>query len=308
MIFVIIAAVALVYLRPRLLANPPAVLARLPMLAPVPPSALTPPAPWRASAVHRVSPVRSVLALGRVETRLLLRSPLFMAAFAMTLLNGLLFGELTEFNVFNSFGAGGSAALWCGLLLFFAGNLAGTRDRRGGATETFAAAPLPPRLRVLALTVAALVAGALLLAALVAGWVYWWDVRELPFARPGLEHLVSLPLQAVGGLTLGVMVSTWAPWRGVAPAVVFALVAVHIALANAGVPEWGAYLEYVRWPDEGGGFRPVSAAWHSAYLALLCAMAVVGALVWLPGRRRGLLAFGALLTLATFGAGLAQFP
>ena len=308
MIFLIVAVVALVYLRPRLLANPPAVLARLPMLAPVPPSALTPPAPWRASAVHRLSPARSVLALGRVETRRLLGSPLFVVAFGMTVLNCALPGAPTEFNVFNAFAAGGQASLWCGLLLFFAGNLAGTRDRRNGTTETFGAAPLPPRLRVLALTVAALVAGAVLLAVFVAGWVYWWDVRELAVTRPGLAHLLSLPLQVVGGITLGVMVSTWAPWRGVAPAVVFALVAAHIALSNAGVPEWGAYLEYVRWPDQGGGFRPVSAAWHSAYLALLSAMAVVGALVWLPGRRRALLAFGAVLTLATFGAGLAQFP
>jgi hypothetical protein len=307
-IVLVVMAVLVVYLRPRALANPPGLLARLPQLAPVPPGALSAPAAWRAAAVDRVPAARAALALAGVETRRLIRSPLFAAAFALIVVNVVAPGSDREFDIFNAFALAGPAGLWCGLICYFAGNLAATRARRHGAAETFGAGPLSPRLRVLALVVPALVASLLFFLVLLAGVTYWYDVREVPFARPGPWHLLSLPVQVLGGFTLGVMVATWAPFRGVAPAVFFALVTVHVVLANEDASAWGAYVTYARWPDQGGGFEPISPGWHLLYMVLLCAMAVVGALVWLPGRRRGLLTLGAALTLSAIGAGLAQHP
>ncbi|HVF04859.1 MAG TPA: hypothetical protein VNA20_08470 [Frankiaceae bacterium] len=306
-IVLVLLVVVLTYVRPRVLAQPPGVLARLPMLAPVPASALTPPAPWRATAVRAMPAWPATLALARTETRRVLLSPLFTAAVVITVLNAVVMRATTEFATFNSFALGGPAAFWAGLICYFAGHAAASRSRRSGTGEMFAPAPLSPRLRILALALASLVAGAVIFVLLLAGYLYWWDVRDIAFTRPTIWHLLSTPVQVVGGFTFGVMLATWAPWRGVAPAGFFGLVAVHVILSNTGNPAWGAFYEYAKWPDQGGGFETLSAAWHLAYMALLCAMAVVGAMVWLPGRRRGLLALGAALTLGALGAGLAQF-
>ena len=305
-IILVLLVVVLTYVRPRVLAQPPGVLARLPMLAPVPASALTPPAPWRATAVRATPAWPATLALARAEARRALLSPLFAAVVVITLLNALVVAGTGEFELFNSFALGGPAAFWAGLICYFAGHAAASRDRRSGTGETFAVTPLSPRLRILALALASLAVGAAVLVLLLVGYVYWWDVRDVAFARPGPWHLLSTPVQVVGGFTFGVMLATWAPWRGVAPAGFFGLVAVHVILSNTGNAGWGAFFEYAKWPDQGGGFETLSPAWHLAYMALLSGMAVVGAMVWLPGRRRGLLALGAALTLGALGAGLAQ--
>lgn len=308
MIFLVLLALALAYLSPRVLAQPPAILGRLPLLAPVSPSVLTPPAPWRAATVHPTGSGRATLALGRAEIRRLLRSPLFLAALALALITAAAPGERTEFTMFNDFALGGPAALWCGLVCYFAGNLAATRARRGGVTEMLAPTPLSMRGHVLALALAGVAAFAVFLVVFLAGYVYWWDIRDVAITRPTIWHVMSTPMQVLGGFTLGVLVGTWAPWRGVAPAGFFALVTAHFALADHGAVAWGAYIEYARWPDQGGGFLTMSPAWHLLYMGLLSAMAVVGALVWLPGPRRGLLVLGAALTLAAAAAGVAQLP
>ncbi len=293
--------------RTQLVARTP--LGRLRWLVPVTASALQPAARWAPTAVTTYpSGLAAVLALGRREIRHLLLSPLFVAGLIFTIWGAWQIRDDDWSSVYNAAANSGPAALLWAPLSFFVGNTLASRGRRDGAEEIYGALPMSRRQRVLALALAAVAAGLVALAVQAGVNVFYFTVRDTAVpATPGIWEVLVTPLGMVGGVALGVMVGVWAPWRGVPVLVFFLLVAaVGVLGGDVNQPLLTPYVEFANW--EGKGLIAGSRAWHFAYVGFLDAMAIVGALVWLPGRRRGLLALGAAVTLGAIVAGTLQLP
>jgi hypothetical protein len=125
--------------------------------------------------------------------------------------------------------------------------------------------------------------------------------------------LATGPVAGLGGPLLGVVVGTWAPFRGsAAVGVVLLLVACSApASAGEGPPLWRALPPWAALSDEHAVHGKVvsstliahlSPVWDLAYVLLLCALAVVAALLHEREGRRPLLWAGGGLVLAAGGA------
>ena len=266
------------------------------------------PAAWAPTRV-RVSTdrPRAVAVLALAETRRLLRHPVLIAG----LLGGLLLAGVgvasdDSYTRYVELTGGGGASLYGPPMVFIAANLCASRTRRSGAGEVFDATVASPFDRTLAQCLAALgpALAALALELLMWGW-FAATGAALP-ATPPVWALLALPLAVLGAGTLGVMVARWLPFRGAPVVVLVPLVFVSawasgtapylVTLVDAG--DWGANDEYV------GLVRGVPWGAHAAYVLGLDVMAAIGALLAHQGRRRLLLALGAVATLGTIAAGV----
>jgi hypothetical protein len=245
--------------------------------------------------------------LGRFEAWRLVRHPLHLAGLALFLLVVVLTPDDGARDAFSAVTTGGLA--FHGVLTFFAANLVTSRSSRDGSEELLASAPTGERGRTGAACLAVLGPVAVdVLVVVVATGVY--EALGLFEVRPTPAHLLTMPLLVLGGGLLGVMTARWLPFPGAALLVMAGMVAADLWTTGPGAYFLGTYVDFTVWTDSGawGGLVPGSAGWHAAYLACLCGMAAVGALLRDRGRRRALLALGALLTAGAVLTGWAQLP
>jgi hypothetical protein len=138
--------------------------------------------------------------------------------------------------------------------------------------------------------------------------VVWFGTASWPLV---LAALVAMgPVAALGGPLLGVAVASWAPFRGSAlvGAVLLVLVCAQPAEALSpwrAMPPWAALVDehVVHGKMLSSTFvANVSPVWACVYSLLLCALAVVAALLRDPVNRRPLVWTGVALTAAATGA------
>lgn len=257
------------------------------------------------SVVPRRWPV--AVALGRAEAWRIVRHPVALVGFGLsTLVIGGIDGD--PGGAFNA--PTETPTLIFGVFAFFAANLVATRDRRADGEEVLEPAPTDQLTRTLAMVFATL--GPALVAAVgITLTVGAYDLLGWFEIRPTFWHLAQGPVSVLGGALLGTMVGRWAPYPGVA---MVAMVAMVIWNGLAVDQTWRPLGTYMSWTtyyvDEN---RPAGAylgspAWHVAYLAALCGMAAVGALLRDVPKRLPLLTAGALLTVSAVVSGWASLP
>jgi hypothetical protein len=120
------------------------------------------------------------------------------------------------------------------------------------------------------------------------------------------------PVAGLGGPLLGVLVGTWAPFRGSAlVGVVLLLLATSAPASSPARVFWRALPPWSALVDENAVHGKVvsstlvphlSPTWDLAYVTLLCTLGVVAALLRHPGGRRTLLWTGGALVVAAAGA------
>lgn len=181
------------------------------------------------------------------------------------------------------------------------------RDRE---VELLAALPAGPRSRVLGwtalLTVLALAEYALLVLSR-----YGRDEPAYAILLPDLWELAQGPVVLLGGGLLGLLLARLMPGAVAAPVGVVLGIAWVAWLSRDGATtvmlapmiEWIQYRE-----DDLVVVEPGSLSWHNAYLLGLCGLGLVAALLREPGRRRGLVAAGAVLLAGTAAAGALALP
>ena len=266
-----------------------------------------PAVPWRPTAVVvRRSTRASLLSLGWVEGRRMLTHPIALTGFLLMLVVTGFVRPGGRHEAFVQLTGGGPAGMYLPTLVFFAANLTATRTRRSRATELLGAAPTDQERRTAALCVGALVPATAALAYVLLSLAVYRAGDVYVAHSPAVAELMLLPLSVLGAGTLGVMVARWAPWRGVPIVVFVGLVALTLYAHQEHSGWYGSYLDLIEW--ESLERLPGSAAWHAAYLLGLDTMAAVGAVLRDTSRRREVLAVGAVVTLATIGAGWAQLP
>ena len=245
--------------------------------------------------------------LGSTELRRLLRHPVLLGSLVFVVFGvgvDVGTGPREAYTVITSLGI-----FIFGPFAFFAANLLASRDRRHGSEEWLTSLPAPRRDRTAALLLAcagpAVLVTVLALAA-YAGFAATGTLEEHPLAL----EVATVLLGVLGGGLLGVMVARWAPFPGAALLVMVALVAVHIWFPER-MRLLGAYVEFARWgqtTEEWAGVIDGSRAWHAVYLAGLCAMAAVGALLVDVRRRVPVFVLGMGVTAVAVLAGWAQLP
>ena len=257
-------------------------------------------------AVVRTSGVPVWAALGVTEIRRLVLHPVFLGGLALLSVTA---GLGRELGPRPSYSMITSAGIFIGPFTFFAANLLASRDRRHGSEEWLSALPAPRQARTAAAQVAC--AGQATVAAVLLTIVAAsFSQAGLLLRDPPFLEMASVPLSVLGAGLLGVMVARWAPIPGAALMVMVSLVAVHVALPER-VMLLGSYVEFARWgetTDEWAGVIDGSRSWHVVYLAGLCAMAAIGALLPDVRRRVPVLLLGVAVTAVTALAGWAQLP
>lgn len=261
---------------------------------------------WRPTTV-RVMPdrARAIAVLALAEARRLVMHPAMFIGFAMSMLilgtrpMGEGYGRYAEVT------GGSSTGLYLPLIVFTAANLCASRTRRARTAELFDATAATSFDRTLAQCLAALGPAAVVLV-LVLGSLTYYSVLgpNLP-AIPPLAQLLSLPLTVLGAGTLGVMVARWLPYRGAALVVLVGLV-FGSAFVSSEYRMLITLVEYAHETDAGWVLSRKPDVAHAAYLLGLDVMAVIGALLVHAGRRRALLALGAVVTAATLWAAVLQ--
>lgn len=258
------------------------------------------------SLVPRRWPV--AVALGRAEAWRMVRHPVALVGLA---LGALVLVSVGNDSPVEAFDAPTTGPTWfVGVFMFFAANLVATRDRRADAEELLAAAPADRFTRTLATVVAAL-GPALVTAVAVVVAVGTYELLGFFEVRPGFWHLAQGPVSVLGGALLGIMVGRWAPYPGVALLVMVAMyVWNNVTTGTTGWEPVGTFMAWAVYTDDGswGGFVPGSPFWHVVYLAALCGMAAVGALLRDVPKRLPLLTAGALLTVSAVLSGWAALP
>lgn len=253
------------------------------------------------------SRARAITVLALTESRRLLLHPvLLVGGLLSTMAMGVSAGGDDLYTRYVELTGGGVTALYIPLLTFVAAGLCASRSRRARAGEVLDATAATPFDRTLAQCLAALGPAVVsFVLVLVALGIFVATGTELP-RTPPLSELLTMPVAVLGAGTLGVMVARWLPFRGAPLLVVVALVSVSIALSE----DFGmliTYVEYAEWGEEEVyvGLESLPSAAHGLYVLGLDAMAVIGALLVHPGRRRLLLALGAVATAGTVVAALA---
>lgn len=128
---------------------------------------------------------------------------------------------------------------------------------------------------------------------------------------PDLSELAQGPVVLLGGGLLGLLLARLMPGAVAAPVGVVLGIAWVAWLSREGTTtvmlapmiEWIQYRE-----DDLVVVEPGSLSWHNAYLLGLCGLGLVAALLREPGRRRGLVAAGAVLLAGTAAAGALALP
>lgn len=252
-----------------------------------------------------------VVPLVRQEARRLLLHPILLVGFAI-MTAGFVFTMLQDEahrDVISSLDS--AATFYVGVLGLFAANLVTTRDRRAGSTELLA--PMPGRVhdRTRALIVASLLPAALTLAVILIVHVLY---LQLGFYRhvPSVGILLQAPVTVLGGCLLGVLVGRWAPVRAAAVLLVVALISFNLWTENDTPSRrvFGFLTSWLSWstgaPNKDTPLIPGSPLWHVGYLAALCGLAAVAALLRTAPKRSGLLMLGVLLAGAVALCGTRQ--
>ncbi|MFD2094039.1 hypothetical protein [Blastococcus deserti] len=245
--------------------------------------------------------------LGRGELRRLLLHPVLLGCLAFMVVVFGIDGGAGPRDAYLMTTGGLSFLL--GPFTFFAANLLASRDRRHGAEEWLSSLPAARDRRTGALLLACAGPAAVSLVFALVLWA-WYAAADSLVRAPSVLEVSSGALVVLGGGLLGVMVARWAPWPGAAALVMVGLVAFHLRVAER-AQLLGAYVEFPRWgatPTEWAGVIDGSRAWHVGYLAGLCAMAAIGALLVDVRRKRRLFLVGVVVTACTVLAGWAQLP
>jgi hypothetical protein len=128
---------------------------------------------------------------------------------------------------------------------------------------------------------------------------------------PSAWDLAQVPLMLFGGGLLGLIGARLLPGWVAAPLLAVLAIA-WVGVASNDVPDGtmlAPVVEWVQYHEDGRVMvEPGSFGWHNAYLAGLCGLGVVAALLTLPGRRRVLLPAGAVLAVGTVLAGALAMP
>jgi hypothetical protein len=245
--------------------------------------------------------------LGVTELRRLALHPVFLGSLAFTAVTAGLEGTPGPRPAYGIITAAG--IFFVGPFAFFAANLLATRDRRHQAEEWLDSLPAARRDRTAAALVAC--AGPAVVGLVIPlGLFAWFAAAGLLVRNPPVLELLSIPLSVLGGGLLGVMVARWARFPGAPLLVMVGLVAFHMQVEERW-PLLGAYVEFARWGpiiNEWAGVIDGSRAWHALYLAGLCAMAVIGALLVDARRKLPVFLLGVAVTAVTVLAGWAQLP
>lgn len=129
---------------------------------------------------------------------------------------------------------------------------------------------------------------------------------------PNAWELAQVPLLILGGGLLGLLVARLLPVWAAVPLVTVAAVMWTGAVGSqerwavlAPMYEW---VEYNERDSAAAALLPGSFAWHNAYLAGLCGLGLVAALLREPGRRLALVIAGVALTGATVAAAVLALP
>lgn len=181
------------------------------------------------------------------------------------------------------------------------------RDRDA---ELEAALPSGPRSRVLGwaalLALLAILEWGLLLASR-----YFLDAPAYSALLPGPWELAQGPLMLLGGGLLGLLLARLVPGWIAAPIGVVLGIAWVVVLARDGASTTmlAPLVEWVEFREDGlVVLEPGSLAWHNVYLLGLCGLGLVAALLREAGRRRGLIASGAVVLAGTIAAGALALP
>jgi hypothetical protein len=199
-----------------------------------------------------------------------------------------------------------------GVPAILAAHMVATRDVRAGTVELLTSAPVRLEARVRALLLASFVPAAVALVLNVALTTALL-LRDEFAQPPTVWHVAQGPLTVLGACLLGTMIGVWVP-SPVAPVVsMVALVATHVAIAERGSAQLlGPAIFWADWGIYDGsvwvGLHPGSPSWHVAYVAGLCGLAAVGALLRVAPPRGRLLAFWVAALALTVLAGVAQLP
>lgn len=252
--------------------------------------------------------LRIALALAPGEARRMVLHPITLLGFA---LYAVLIWRVTGTGPREAFDAVTVGPTFVvGVLVYFSAYLATTRVRRSRSDELLGAVPGQVHERTMALLLGAL--GPALVAAAMVGVAHAVSLAQGYYlVTPSLAHLAQAPVTVLGGALLGVMVARWAPHAPVAVVVMVAMFAANVETnADKAIAPLGTYMAWAVWTPYAAwnGLHPGSPGWHVAYLLLLCAMAVAGALLRTTARPRLLLAAGAVLTAAAAAAGTASLP
>ena len=256
----------------------------------------------------RRSPVPTSLAAFQAVR--LLRHPLSLAGFALTVVVVVLSSRQSPQDAFSAVTS--SPTFYYGVPVFFAANLVASRERRAHSDELLAPTATSEQRRTAAMLTATLApAAAVAVLVVVVHAVLLAGHRYVEV--PGFWYMAQVPVTVLGAGLLGVAVARWFPVRGASFVVMVALVAWDVWTSNH--PYTVRLLGlYVEWPSYGvttewAGVFPGSPALHVVYLAALCGLAAVGAMLPGSGRRRvPLLALGGLLVVLAGVAGTVQLP
>ena len=255
----------------------------------------------------RTSGVPVWVALGVTEIRRLVLHPVLLGGLALLAVTAGMERDLGPRPAYSMITSAG--IFFIGPFTFFAANLLASRDRRHGSEEWLSSLPAPRKARTAAAQVAC--AGQAAFAAVLLTVVFAsFSAAGMLLRDPPLLEMATVPLSVLGAGLLGVMVGRWARFPGAALLVMVGLVVVHIALPDR-VMLLGSYVEFARWGEttnEWAGVIGGSRAWHVVYLAGLCAMAAIGALLHDARRKLPLFLLGVAVTGVTALAAWAQLP
>ncbi len=248
------------------------------------------------------------LVLGLQEGRRIVLHPLALLGLLLTVLPIAVIGDNGPRDAFEVFLVGPGS--YYGVLVYFAAWFVASRDRPARTGELLAAAPVSASSRVAGLCAAAL-APAAVCAALVLATHAVQSARDLYVVAPGPGHLAQPVATVLGGALLGVMVARLTRIPGAALLAMIAMIAIDVWLSNlrngallGTFMTWTVYEPGSQWTSLNRG----SAAWHSAYLLALCAMAAAGAFLRDAQRRWRVLAVGAASAAAAVVTGILQLP
>ena len=251
--------------------------------------------------------VRTSLALGWNEARRLVVHPAYLAG-ALVVVPTLGVGarlpsaqEVVAFVV-------NVQLVWYGLMSLLAAGLVVSLARRSRAEEVLEAQPATPATRAAAHGLAVLLGPTLVSVVLTGGaWLLERGQADRTETFIGAE-LAQVPFVVLGGGLLGVLAARWLRWRG---GLLVALVGTIVAtgwVLGQGRYGWLAPWTTARSVLDDDDFTHGSQAWHAAYLALLCGLALLAVCLSDARRKRPLVVLGALLLAATGVVGWVQLP
>ncbi len=276
-----------------------------------------------AVAVAVAHPARAVVVLGLREARRMLTSPGYLLLAGLLLTTGLPDGGGRRrehgYEVLDNVLALG------GLATLFAVSLVATSSRRSGAESMLEAAPLDPGSRARGTALGILlgpVAIAVLLTIALAVIGRGLD-PPLSYSEAGADgatygswEYLALPITWLGAGLLALAAARWLPWPGVPLAVGVGL----IFWVGAGEGQFydepdhdhpaGYLVPYVVTRHQAGLLSSQAQgdlAWHAAFLAGLCLLALTAALRR-DRRRPAGLGLGVLAAALTVSAGWLQLP